>query len=111
MVSVLSSAALGSNLRHTFSTVMIYSPKTLGENLGIMVELGPLASREFCASVSSVEDRFMTHLAVMLGANVPGMGDVAPIVDVVVVALVVVELLGFDSPLIYYHACIHQTTA
>ena len=51
----------GPNLRHTFSITAIYSP--LGEYLGTIIKLEPLAIFEFCASMSGMEDRFLTHLA------------------------------------------------
>ena len=59
---------------------MIYS--TLEEDLGTIVEFGPLAKSEICASVSGFGDRFLTHLAVMLS----GAGEIG-VVDIVLLLM------------------------
>ena len=60
-----------------------------GENLGIMVKLGPLTKSDFCACMIGKEDRFKNHLAMMLsGEDVPRLVDAAH--EVVAVAVVVI---------------------
>ena len=58
--------------------------------MGTIAKLGPLAKSETHASVSGLEDKFLTHLAVMLSeASVHGLEDVVAVVG----SGVVVELL------------------
>ena len=68
-----------------------------------MVKLGPLVRSDYCASMRDGEDRFTTHLIMMLcGEDVPGLFNVVANVDVAVVVVVdfdvFVWLLGFEQP-------------
>ena len=64
LASALSfSATFGGNWRCASSTAMIYSH--LGGYLGTTAKLGHLAKSEICSSVSSLDDKFMTHLTLM----------------------------------------------
>ena len=63
-----------------------------GEYLGTTEKLGPLAKSEICASVSGLDDKFLTHLALILsGDSETGLGDV--------VAASFVALLELDDDL------------
>ena len=65
LVSVLSSAAaLGESSRHSSSIAAMYSP--LEEYSGTMAKLGALAKSDFSVFMSGEEERFTTHLAMLL---------------------------------------------
>ena len=73
----------------------------LGEYLGTIAKLGPLASSESCAFMSGLEKKIVTHVAVSLSrAYVPTLEDIVA-VSVVAVELYepesVMEVLGLSS--------------
>ena len=73
-----------------------------------MVKLGPFTRRDFCNAVRGEEERFTTHLAMMLSASVvPLLVDVTVVVGILVVAVVVLVVLCLNGHL-NSHASIHQ---